>query len=73
VTPAHAGEVVLIEARRGGGAWQVIQRARLGHGSSYAVSGHFGQSGPVQVKAVLPADRRNARSTSPTVTITVKP
>ena len=73
VAPSHAGEVVLIEARRGGGAWQVIQRARLGHGSSYAVSGHFGQPGPVQVKAVLPADQRNTRSTSPTVTITVKP
>jgi len=72
VTPSHAGEVVLIEARRGGGAWHVIQRARLGHGSSYAVSGHFGQPGPVQVKAVLPGDERNARSTSPTVTVTVK-
>jgi hypothetical protein len=73
VTPSHAGEVVLIEARRGDGAWQVIQRARLGHGSSYAVSGHFGQPGRVQVKAVLPADQRNTRSTSPAITITVKP
>jgi len=72
VTPSHAGEVVLIEARRGGGAWHVIQRARLGHGSSYAVSGHFSQPGPVQVKAVLPGDKRNARSTSPTVTVAVK-
>jgi hypothetical protein len=74
VTPSHTGEVVLIEARRGGtGAWHVIQRAHLGHGSSYAVSGRFSQPGPVQVKAVLPGDNRNARSTSPTLTVTVKP
>jgi hypothetical protein len=72
VTPSHAGEVVLIEARRGGGAWRVIARPHLGHTSSYAVSGHFARPGPVQLKAVLPGDARNARSTSPTVTVTVK-
>jgi hypothetical protein len=73
VTPSHAGEVVLVEARRGGGSWQVIARPHLDHASSYATSGHFAQPGPVQVKAVLPADKRNPRSTSPTVTLTVKP
>jgi hypothetical protein len=73
VTPSHTGEVVLIEARRGGGRWQVIARPHLGQGSSYAASGHFSQPGPVQVKAVLPGDKRNARSTSATVTVTVKP
>lgn len=72
VTPSHAGQMVLIEARRGGGAWRVIARPHLGRGSSYATSGHFSQSGPVQLKAVLPGDTRNARSTSPTVTVTVK-
>jgi hypothetical protein len=73
VTPSHAGEAVLIEARRGGGAWRVIARPRLGRGSSYAVSGHFTQPGPVQLKAVLPGDVRNPKSTSPTVTVTVRP
>jgi hypothetical protein len=72
VTPSHAGEVVLIQARRGGGAWRVIARPRLGHASSYAVSGHFSQPGAVQLRAVLPGDGLNQRSTSPTVTVAVK-
>jgi hypothetical protein len=73
VTPSHAGEVVLVEARRGGAAWRVIARPHLGHGSSYAVSGQFSQPGPVQLRVVLPGDARNAKSTSPTVTVTVRP
>ena len=72
VTPSHAGDVVLIEASRGG-AWRVIARARLGHGSSYAVSHRFVRSGVVALRVVLNADRRNERSISRTVTVRVTP
>jgi hypothetical protein len=73
VTPSHAGEVVLVQARRGGGAWRVIGRPHLGHASNYAVSGQFSRPGAVQLRAVLPGDTRNQRSTSRIVTITVTP
>jgi hypothetical protein len=73
VTPSHAGEVVLIEARRGAEAWRVIAKPHLGHGSGYALSGHFSKPGPVQLRVVLPGDPRNSKSTSPTVTVTVNP
>lgn len=72
VTPSHAGEVVLIEQSRGG-AWQVIARPRLGRGSTYTVPHRFAQSGATKLRAVLQADARNVRSTSPTVTVVVKP
>ena len=71
VTPSHAGEVVLIEMSRGG-TWQVIARPRLGHGSGYSVSHRFAKAGAVKLKVVLGRDSRNVRSTSPTVTLTVK-
>jgi hypothetical protein len=72
VTPSHAGEVVLIEMSRGG-AWRVIARPHLGRGSSYSASHHFARSGTVRLRVVLKADRRNEQSTSPTVTLKVKP
>jgi hypothetical protein len=72
VTPSHAGEVVLVEASRGG-AWQVIARPRLDHGSNFATSGHFSRQGAVKLRAVLPADKRNQKSTSPVVTVAVSP
>lgn len=72
VTPSHAGQVVLVEASRGS-IWRVIARPRLGHGSSYAVSHRFAQSGAVELRVVLNGDRRNERSISRTVTVRVKP
>ena len=72
VTPSHAGQVVLVEVSHGG-AWKVIARPRLGHGSSYSVSHRFAKAGPVKLRVVLQGDRRNNRSTSPTVAVTVKP
>jgi hypothetical protein len=71
VTPSHAGQVVLVEMSRAG-TWHVIARARLGHGSSYAVSHRFARSGTFQIRVVLRADSRNDLSTSRTVKITVK-
>lgn len=72
VTPSHAGELVLIEVRRGN-AWHVIARARLGRGSNYSLSHSFAQSGTVQLMAVLRGDRRNLQSDSPTLKVSVKP
>jgi hypothetical protein len=72
VTPSHAGDAVWIE-QLFGKHWTVIARSRLGHGSSYALSHRFQQAGGKKLKAVLLADARNARSSSPTVTVTVKP
>lgn len=72
VTPSHAGEVVLIE-QLFGKHWRVIARSRLGHGSSYVLSHGFRQAGGKKLKAVLLADARNARSSSSTLTVTVKP
>jgi hypothetical protein len=71
VTPSHAGQVVLIEQIRGG-SWAVIARPRLSHASGYMLSHKFMRAGAVKLRAVLPADARNNRSTSPTLTVTVK-
>jgi hypothetical protein len=72
VTPSHAGDAVLIE-QLFGKHWRVIARSRLSGGSSYALSHRFQQAGGKKLKAVLNADARNGRSSSPTVTVTVKP
>ena len=71
VTPAHAGEVVLLEVRHAG-SWRVMARPRLGHGSTYSLSHRFAKPGAVVFRVVLPGDSLNARSTSPAVTVTVK-
>jgi hypothetical protein len=71
VTPSHAGQVVLIEQIRGG-SWAVIARPRLSHASGYTLSHKFMRAGAVKLRAVLPADARNNRSNSPTLTVTVK-
>ncbi|HYB25713.1 MAG TPA: hypothetical protein VEF89_03780 [Solirubrobacteraceae bacterium] len=72
VTPSHAGEVVLIEQRHGG-TWHVMARPRLSKGSSYSFSHRFATSGKAELRAVLGLDSRNVASSSPTVTLTVKP
>lgn len=71
VTPSHAGQVLLIEQSRGG-SWAVIGRPRLTHASAYKLSQKFMRAGAIKLRAVLPADARNNRSNSPTLTVTVK-
>ena len=71
VTPSHAGQVVLIEQRRGG-HWAVIARPRLGHNSKYGIMHRFARAGTVELRTVLPGDARNNRSNSATLTVTVK-
>jgi hypothetical protein len=71
VTPSHAGERVLIEMSRGG-AWKVIARPRLGHGSTYAVSHSFSRSGAVKFRVVLRGDSRNEQSISATLRVNIR-
>jgi hypothetical protein len=72
VTPSHAGQVVLIEQRRGS-LWRVIARPRLGRASNYGVMHRFTRSGTVSLRTVLPGDTRNDRSGSSTLTVAVRP
>ena len=72
VTPSHSGEAILIE-QLFGKRWSVIARSHLSHRSTYTVSHRFKQAGGKKLKSVLLADSRNARSASPTITVTVKP
>jgi hypothetical protein len=72
VTPSHAGQVVLIELRKGS-QWTVVARPKLGHESSYGVMYRFKRSGTADLKAVLPGDSRNDTSGSPTLVVTVRP
>lgn len=70
VSPAHAGEPVLIEQSHGGG-WHVIALDRLSKGSNYTFSHRFTQTGRTKVRAVLQADARNVQSVSPVLTLTI--
>lgn len=70
VTPSHAGQVVLIEQRKGA-QWAVIARPRLGHNSNYGVMHRFARAGHVALRTVLPGDARNNRSDSATLTVAV--
>ena len=71
VTPSHAGQVVLIEQRRGG-KWVVIARPRLGHASNYGAMHTFARAGTAELRTVLPGDARNNRSSSPVLTVSIK-
>ena len=72
VTPSHAGQLVLIEQRKGA-RWTVIARPRLGHASNYGLMHRFTRSGTVALRTVLPGDARNDRSGSSILTVTVTP
>jgi hypothetical protein len=70
VTPTHAGERLVLERRVGHG-WQIIESARIGRASDYAMHAVFTRPGRLALRAVLPADNRNTRSTSPVLALTI--
>ena len=70
VSPSHAGQRVLIQ-QRVGGVWRTLVRALLNAGSSYLASHRFTTGGIHRLRATLPPDGRNARSSSRTVSINV--
>jgi hypothetical protein len=62
VAPSHAGERVLLE-RLIAGQWKVLARPRLGPASSYRIA-RLMPGGAIELRALLPADSRNAESVS---------
>lgn len=63
VAPSHHGETVLLQ-RRSGGHWRTLRRTRLGARSRVSVKLTFTREGSVRLRLVLPADSRNAKSSS---------
>jgi hypothetical protein len=70
VTPGHAGQSVLLLARRRG-VLATVAHARLNRVSRYSLSHVFADRGGVTLVAELPADARNAASFSRPVTVAV--
>ncbi|HWF52463.1 MAG TPA: alkaline phosphatase family protein [Solirubrobacteraceae bacterium] len=70
VTPSHAGDTVIVE-QAAAGSWVPIARTRLDYTSHYAGVHRFPTDGPVELRAVLPGDRRNIRSYSPGLALDV--
>jgi phospholipase C len=71
VSPWHAGDQVSIQRLVPGG-WRTIAHRVLNGASSFALTWRFGQ-GQVRLRALLPASRRNARSTSFPLVFSVAP
>jgi hypothetical protein len=69
VTPTHAGEPILLE-EEATGAWRVVGSTTINHASNYTARVVFIHAGRVHLRALLPGDSRNARSTSRSVTVT---
>lgn len=70
VTPNHAGGRLLLEKLARGG-WRTVASARINRASRYVVRAALAGRGRVRVRAVLPANRRNASSASRVLTLTV--
>ncbi len=70
VTPWHAGDSVQLQQLNAAGAWSLIATARVNRSSNFSLAYRFTR-GQAQLRAVLPADPRNAQSYSPGVTIDV--
>jgi phospholipase C len=66
VSPNHAGERVLIQARRTDG-WSAIATVRLDHASDYSVVRAFATA--TTVRTIFRGDRRNVRSVSAPVPV----
>ena len=70
VTPTHVGERLLLQQRTSQG-WRTVQSTKIGHNSAYAFRAVFTRTGRLTLHALLPADRRNARSTSAVLNLTI--
>jgi hypothetical protein len=62
VSPDHAGARVTIEKRTGSG-WAVIARVRLNRSSRFTFSYDVPLNGTATVRLIVPASKRNVRST----------
>jgi hypothetical protein len=72
VTPSHAGERVMLQ-RQERGKWTTIARLRLGSKSKFGVRYAGKPRVRATLRAVLPADSKNMRSVSASVTGVVFP
>jgi phospholipase C len=71
VTPWHTRDQVSLQRLVPGG-WRTIARRVLNGASNFSVPWRFVQ-GQVRLRVLLPADRRNARSTSTSLAFSVSP
>jgi phospholipase C len=70
VTPWHGGDSVLLERRTLTGTWHTITVLRLNGASNFSAKRRFG-AGQVELRAVMPANLRNAQSYSKDVIVDV--
>jgi len=72
VLPWHGGDRIQIQQRAATGAWEQIASARLTSASNFSLTYRF-TAGTAQLRAVLPANRRNSFSRSNALSVDVAP
>ncbi len=70
IDPSHAFQRIRLEQQVNGG-WKLLARALIGRGSNYSLSQKLSTTGTFVFRAVLRGDRRNIRSSSAPITVTV--
>ncbi len=73
VDPSHAFQRVVLQAQTGSSDnWHTLKSGRLDGSSHYSIPYRWSVPGERDVRVVLPGDRRNIRSESDAVTVTVQ-
>ena len=70
VKPWHAGDHISLQQLSAAGAWTLIAAARINRGSNFSIKYRF-TTGLAKLRAMLPADPRNAGSYSKPVAVDV--
>ena len=70
VKPWHAGDHIELQQLNAAGVWSLIAGARINRGSNFLIKYRF-TTGLAKLRAMLPADGRNARSYSKQVAVDV--
>lgn len=72
IDPNHAGERVVLQEETPAGEWRDLKADRLDGGSDYAIAYRWRFAGDHTVRVLFPADIRNIRGTSDSVTVEVQ-
>jgi hypothetical protein len=73
VSPSHAFQRIVLQAQTGSNDdWRTLKRGRLDATSHYSIPIRWSVPGERDVRVVLPGDRRNIRSESDAVTVTIQ-